>query len=256
MEIKTLHKKDRGIMVEKRDVFNFYIHMHSYYEMTLYSPFSGRIVINDITVTPNTFTAILVSPSDFHKTEVEAGENSPYIKISFDADIFSDEILPNTSMVIQDLEDDDYLKNTFYELFKNKDNEAYKTALLNTLIFIFKQKGRTLISSENAKRSGFGFDAVKIIHENITLSPTLSFVANKLNITPEYLSKSFKNDIGMTFSEYLTSLRLRRAEMLIAETDESITNICEMCGYGNFSHFIRSFKKQYGVSPSFYRKNK
>ena len=60
----------------------------------------------------------------------------------------------------------------------------------------------------------------------------------------------------MTFSEYLTYVRLHRAEKLLIETNESITKICENCGYGNFSHFIRTFKKAYGLSPMAYRVEK
>ena len=68
----------------------------------------------------------------------------------------------------------------------------------------------------------------------------------------QYLSSIFKQNIGIGFCEYLSDIRLRYATTLLTEKQNNITEICEACGYKNISHFIRSFKKKYGTSPSRY----
>ena len=97
---------------------------------------------------------------------------------------------------------------------------------------------------------------VRIINKKYNEDLTLPSVAKLLSITPQHLSNTFKSNVGITFSGYLTAVRLQHAEKLLIDTNESVTDICDMCGYKNFSHFIRSFKKTYGMSPSSYRKSK
>ena len=57
----------------------------------------------------------------------------------------------------------------------------------------------------------------------------------------------------MGFSKYLSDMRLRRAERMLAETELSVTEICLECGYGNLSHFLRVFKSAYNATPTEYR---
>ncbi len=254
-KIKTLHKAGADITVESAGVYSYPIHTHSYYEMTLYEPFDGVITLNDCVIVPDKPTAILVIPSDFHKISVKTGKDSKYIKLSFASDCFDSSCVPKTSMVLDDINQDSFFLKIYNEILQCKNNEVYKKALVNTAICFITQRGQSITLSHNTKLNRYGIEAIKIINENFTDDITLLSVAGQLNITPQYLSNIFKADVGMSFSKYLTSFRLRHAEKLLAETDESITKICEMCGYGNFSHFLRSFKKVYGLSPSVHRKS-
>ena len=251
-KIKAISKQDSSIQLDIGEMFSFFIHSHTYYEMTLYEPFDGYITVNDHTVYPKTAVAILVSPSYFHKGTL-TGKGGKYKKLAFGPEALPENLIPETSIVLKNIKPDSFIARIYDEISQNADNEDYKKTLLSAAVCIMLQKGDKILPT---KGSNIGIEAVKIINEKFDNRLTLSDVARELYITPQYLSNIFKAEIGMTFSEYLTSVRLRRAEKLLVETNESISNICESCGYGNYSHFIRSFKKAYGISPMAYRTKK
>ena len=63
----------------------------------------------------------------------------------------------------------------------------------------------------------------------------------------------FRRETGFTFGEYLSDYRLRYASYLLRERPDSIGAIASMCGFDNFSYFIRRFRRKYGMSPREYR---
>lgn len=71
----------------------------------------------------------------------------------------------------------------------------------------------------------------------------------------DYLRKLFKKEMGVTPLEYLTSLRMKKAEIMLSSLwtkDYSISEIAELCGYDNALYFSRVFRKWFGCSPSRY----
>lgn len=68
-----------------------------------------------------------------------------------------------------------------------------------------------------------------------------------------YLSRTFREHVGCSVYTYLMQYRLAMAERLLRE-DKSVTQVCYECGFYDCSHFIKCFKKQYGVTPLAYRK--
>lgn len=75
----------------------------------------------------------------------------------------------------------------------------------------------------------------------------------------DYLRKLFKKEIGMTPLEYMTNLRMKKAETMLTAMwtrDYSVSEIAELCGYDDALYFSRVFKKHFGCSPSsFVKKN-
>lgn len=82
----------------------------------------------------------------------------------------------------------------------------------------------------------------------------LNLVADKLNLTPGYLSSIFKEKTNINFSEYLNNLRVERAKELLVNVDLRIQDIAMQVGYQNVNSFIRMFKRRYGLTPGEYRK--
>lgn len=64
----------------------------------------------------------------------------------------------------------------------------------------------------------------------------------------------FKQVTGKTFSEYVMNLRLNHAAELLRDTNTSLVEICEVCGFSDSNYFSRVFKKSYGVPPSQFRR--
>ncbi len=94
----------------------------------------------------------------------------------------------------------------------------------------------------------------KYIDENYDKGITLSDISEKFSISYTYLSKLLHEHLGMSFVEYVTSLRMRLAVQLLKDPKLSIKEISIETGYDNPFNFSRAFKKQFRVSPSQYRK--
>lgn len=83
---------------------------------------------------------------------------------------------------------------------------------------------------------------------------TLGSVAGYVGLNEKYFSSKFTKEEGMTFSNYLTEVRIRKARELMDQTDLKIYEISQSVGYNSVEHFTRVFKKICKVSPGSYRK--
>ncbi|MBR4086416.1 MAG: helix-turn-helix transcriptional regulator, partial [Clostridia bacterium] len=84
---------------------------------------------------------------------------------------------------------------------------------------------------------------------------SVASIAEELNLSRSSVSHIFSLRIGMNFCDYLNGLRLSDAVSLLKNKSYSITEVAERSGFSTLRTFNRAFLKQYGVSPSLYRKN-
>ncbi|MBS7525853.1 helix-turn-helix transcriptional regulator [Fusibacter paucivorans] len=96
--------------------------------------------------------------------------------------------------------------------------------------------------------------ALQMIHHQYTGGLTLKVVADQLHVQPSYLSRQFKKDVEMTFTQYLMAYRLKRAVILMRETTLPLTEIAMMVGFDSSAYFSTCFKSVYELSPSAYRR--
>lgn len=97
--------------------------------------------------------------------------------------------------------------------------------------------------------------AIDFINENYCNSDiSNTLLAKKCKISEVYFRKLFKEKTGTTPKQYILSLRLSRAKQLLGEGKQKIWAISSDCGFESSAHFCRSFKEQFGITPSEYRK--
>ena len=93
-------------------------------------------------------------------------------------------------------------------------------------------------------------DAVKhYIRQNYREDLTRNDLADVVHITPNYLSKRFHSETGMSLREYINRLRVDEAKRLLLSTNATISEIASEVGFDNISYFSTVFRKQCGVSP-------
>lgn len=80
-----------------------------------------------------------------------------------------------------------------------------------------------------------------------------AYLAQHFNINRSYFYRIFKKFTGLSPENYIISLRIQRAKMLIADTDLPLTTISGYVGYENYPPFFSMFKKVVGMSPNEYR---
>ncbi|ANY70206.1 hypothetical protein BBD42_29645 [Paenibacillus sp. BIHB 4019] len=79
-------------------------------------------------------------------------------------------------------------------------------------------------------------------------------IANQVYLNPDYLTRIFKKETGLSISDYLMHQRLEYAKKLLRTTGQSVSDIALASGYSNLSYFSTTFKKAVGVNPVEFRK--
>ncbi|MFS0726590.1 helix-turn-helix domain-containing protein [Paenibacillus sp. 1P07SE] len=82
---------------------------------------------------------------------------------------------------------------------------------------------------------------------------SLKSVSDRFRISESYLSRFFKEHIGLPFSEYVEKLRMERAKYLLLHTEMSVSDIVQESGYHSSNTFGRAFKRSYGLSATAFR---
>ncbi|MDF2512390.1 MAG: AraC family transcriptional regulator [Herbinix sp.] len=95
---------------------------------------------------------------------------------------------------------------------------------------------------------------VKYLDQHFKEEISLKLLAKNYGFSPYYLSREFKKYFGITYSEYLITLRLNYAKELLKYSELSINDITFQIGMNHVSHFINLFKAREELTPLSYRK--
>lgn len=138
-------------------------------------------------------------------------------------------------------------QNTFFSV-----NAQY---ILSTMLILL----RRIITDGKAKQKNnvkdpVAFKVKRYIDENFSQHLTLSSISNVLYVSPDYISHTFKTNIGFAPISYLIQRRIEEAKKLLLTTSRTISDIAVSVGYENISSFSSSFKKLTGQTPGEYRR--
>ncbi|HIW33115.1 MAG TPA: helix-turn-helix transcriptional regulator [Candidatus Paenibacillus intestinavium] len=82
---------------------------------------------------------------------------------------------------------------------------------------------------------------------------SLSMVAEKLSLTPSYVTRYFKNKNGLPLMQFVSKVRIDKAKEMLENSNLTIKEIVEQIGFVDENNFSRAFRKREGISPSKYR---
>lgn len=97
-------------------------------------------------------------------------------------------------------------------------------------------------------------ETIEYVEQHYMLNLTLETLAGKANVSPSYYSRMFKTLKGVSFSDYLTGLRINRAKVLLQLPASRLREVAQSVGYNDEFYFSKMFKKVVGISPSEYVK--
>ncbi len=157
---------------------------------------------------------------------------------------------------------DEELRRAFLELCGEfMEKEDYYSVLVNavvTKIFVLllrRHMDACELSEDQMRDSQTAVRIARYLQTNAATA-TLGGLAAEFHYSPEYASRLIKQTTGRTFIQLLTAVRLENAEQLLRDTALPVSDIAAAVGYESSEHFIRTFRKHKGLTPSGYRQKK
>ena len=127
--------------------------------------------------------------------------------------------------------------------------EKVEDILQTLFVFVIREKKDSL-----RKLSPLIQKAKRLIHEYYGSQITLEEAARRLSVSPEYLSRQYKKETGISFSEYLRRLKVEKVKTLLVGTTLNLTKIAAMTGFSDPKYMSKVFREEVGVLPAEYRK--
>ncbi|MEF2245675.1 helix-turn-helix domain-containing protein [Paenibacillus sp. IITD108] len=123
------------------------------------------------------------------------------------------------------------------------------------LLQVIEACSNSLNDRQKNKNSAIIEKAKSYILDNIDASLSLDTVAEHILLSPRYLSKLFREETGIHFTDFITSARIEKARELILSTNDTIEQISYKVGFNSSAYFIKKFKENYGVTPKNFKHN-
>lgn len=156
------------------------------------------------------------------------------------------------------LEENDarFIETTMAEMLKYDntddlyDEQMFRFLLCSILTFLAKKVSKETIYNDTVITDKI----VEYMEDNFADDITLETLSKQFFVSKYEISRMFTKNVGISFVEYLTRIRIENSKKLLQETTLSITRISELTGFNSSSNFARVFKKLTGISPMSYRK--
>jgi len=235
------------------------VHWHEFYEIELILDGSGTYSIDDIDYPIQAGSMFIMSPISFHRPVFTA--NTRLINFMFTMDACDLECLsavfsnrPHIALQVSP-EDQQFfhvLASDLVNRIRNPVNTfaQYQSLVLNCIL----GKIGTLCAAGSVAVGGSALQhAILYIQNHFTENILLEDAAKIANYSPNYFSDKFKGYTGKTFKRYVIDMRLSFAKNLLQNTKLPVSQVVYRCGFGDFSNFMSTFKKRYGVTPKAFR---
>lgn len=103
------------------------------------------------------------------------------------------------------------------------------------------------------KNADMLFKAIQYIQDHYKEKFSLQDIADHVHFSAPYFSKVFKKEIGVTFTKYLTNVRIEKSKQLLKNKGVALSDIPTLVGFEEQSYFTRVFRATTGISPGKYR---
>ncbi len=233
-------------------------HMHSDFELLLVLQGMGRIKVKNDIFAVKEKDALLINPNEIH--EFEAVEDSMKLIIIQFSRHFCNDYYPflrntcfKTKKIKECFSDNDYhkllkLMTTFTDTYIRADAFfafSCVSLLLQTLALCY-QNMEYIIMEENEyrehKRKKDRMNRISsYIDENYLYPIRLKDIAEMENLSVTHVSHFFTDNFGVTFQEYLNSIRLEHALQLAGDKNLSLSAISEMSGFSDPKYLHKAF---------------
>lgn len=249
-------------------------HLHKKYEVYYQISGTRTYFIDDSAYLIQPGNLVLIDKDVVHKTG--SPDENPHVRIVLN---FNEEYISPIAERLEGLNLFEVFRTNIKVLMLDETQQAFLENLLNRLLaaksletpaavamrrlqlcelLLFAQECAELQNQQNPESPEISNQIIKNITHYIATNYkeqlNLQTIAEKFQLSTYYLSRLFKRINNMSMTEYVNSVRLREAKVLLESTNLHIEEISEAVGYNTTTHFTRTFKTGTGTSPQTYRK--
>lgn len=242
-------------IVATNTIYTHYpIHIHDAFELEYVLKGSGTTIINGEAYRFNAGTLWFCTNTDFHEMFPDCECNIKCIRIK--TDYIEPELLFNLPNAVLISDYDNLLIDKISQEYNilNSNSDMYFKSLVSSILIdcIRETKSNETIELFNKFSAPIG-KALQIVHSRFNENISLDEVAEAVELSPNYFSTKFHNEVNQTYQQYLLDKRLDAARKYLVATNCTVTDLCLFTGFNNYVNFSKAFKKKYNMSPTQYR---
>ena len=132
-------------------------------------------------------------------------------------------------------------------------HQTYPRLLTRAVIDYARRLSAGATVAEERRSAALHRAACIYIEENLGAGTTRERVARQFDVSPNYLSRVFRDQGGTTFLDFLTLARIGTARRMLEKYDMPLAEIARRSGFRDVNYFLKVFKKRLGRTPSEYR---
>lgn len=155
------------------------------------------------------------------------------------------------------------IEKIFMDMLEEYEKEMpYREFILQGMLFrllltVWEKKiAEKGVNTVNATLTPPIVEAISYIEKCYYQNPSLEETAKVAGFSPAYFSRLFHAQMGKSYSEYLSSVKLHHASILLVQTNKSIMEIAQDTGFCHGNYLNELFKKKVGMTPGQFRKRK
>lgn len=230
------------------------LHWHEAYEVLYVRSGNAEQRINTATFRIAAGDVVVIKSGDVHSTYTCNNDLCDIDYIQFKPDILTDSetvLASLSSGVIHP--DNKSIARLFDGLREIKNCESLGGELMS-VGYIYALCGMLVntVNKENREYPSIVMDICRYIESNSDVR--LEAVASHFGYSAEHLSRLFHREMGSTYREFCTGVKMRKAIGYLNENKSSLSEIAVSLGYADESSFIRAFKRIYGITPSAFKR--
>lgn len=235
-------------------------HWHDYYEIIFYQDCAGTCILNGEEFPITKSCIFYLTPKDVHAIHSQNHKDSRSYIVSFSNEVIDQRIIQQVSACPRILYTPSVTLTTlmqrvhFINTSRRKESHIRLMLeyILNAILLEILEMGQA-IETENHNISPAIEKAILYIMTDPSKDFTLEEIAEFCHLSPSYFSTLFRQETGLPFTKYVNDIRIDKAKHLLQESKKSVLDISLECGYNTLTHFIKTFKKTTGMTPSKYR---
>ena len=249
------------------------VHWHPFMEILISISDGNEVEINFTKYTLNLNDILIIYPGDLHAVSKCTGSSLWVAQFSSKMLSIINELNSQMALLTQfpylqydstsaECERIVLILKEFFET-QNADIHLKEVHMYALLLNFFEKVGQNCIEKKNEALPGTTnpkqnmtkkmAEACLYISENYTMPLTLDDAAGFMGVSKSYFAHLFKQYTNSTFIDFLTEVRVKRAQSQFLNSDVQIIDIAFDSGFSSLSSFNRSFKKITGLSPSKFR---